>query len=151
MAKILLIEDDAILCETLGYNLEREGFDALLANDGPSGLELARSQQPVPLSDRRQLRGQLAGPQPVWRWKRDPKGTQYLIRSSYVYDERGTKKYYVAIGLSYAESQKLLNGFTWLTMGLSPLVFLIGGITGWMQAAALAAAKTRTGAKNVQQ
>jgi heavy metal sensor kinase len=95
------------------------------------GLETSPEFQSLGMDSPEVIRGQLAGPQPVWRWKRDPKGTQYLIRSSYVYDERGTKKYYVAIGLSYAESQKLLNGFTWLTMGLSPLVFLIGGITGW--------------------
>lgn len=46
MAKILLVEDDAVLCETLRYNLEREGYDTLATGNGASGLELARSAHP---------------------------------------------------------------------------------------------------------
>ena len=46
MMKILLIEDDKVLCETLVYNLERVGYEALTASDGLLGLELARSCSP---------------------------------------------------------------------------------------------------------
>ncbi|GIV97347.1 MAG: DNA-binding response regulator [Herpetosiphonaceae bacterium] len=46
MAKILLVEDDAVLCETLRYNLDREGYETLTAGDGAQALELARSAQP---------------------------------------------------------------------------------------------------------
>lgn len=46
MSKILVIEDDAVLCETLRYNLEREGYAIQTANDGLDGLELARSMHP---------------------------------------------------------------------------------------------------------
>ena len=46
MATILLIEDDPILSETLGYNLERAGFTVERALDGVMGLEQARRLQP---------------------------------------------------------------------------------------------------------
>lgn len=46
MSTILLVEDDPTLSETLSYNLEREGYTILLANDGVTGLEYARREQP---------------------------------------------------------------------------------------------------------
>lgn len=46
MATILLIEDDNILLETLAYNLMQAGFQVLSADDGISGLEMARRAQP---------------------------------------------------------------------------------------------------------
>jgi heavy metal sensor kinase len=95
------------------------------------GLETSPQYQALGMDPPAVIRSELRSPQPVWRVRRDAKGMPYLIRSSFVYDERGLVKFYVAIGLSRAEQQKLLNGFTWLTIGLAPLVFLIGGMTGW--------------------
>jgi DNA-binding response OmpR family regulator len=46
MAKILLIEDDSVLRETLAYNLECAGYEPLTASDGLVGLELARGHSP---------------------------------------------------------------------------------------------------------
>ena len=46
MTKILLVEDDIILCETLSYNLKLEGYQLLIANDGLAGLDLARNGEP---------------------------------------------------------------------------------------------------------
>ena len=43
---ILIVEDDETLQETLAYNLEREGYTVITAMDGPSGLDLARTQPP---------------------------------------------------------------------------------------------------------
>jgi DNA-binding response OmpR family regulator len=45
-ASILIVEDDETLQETLAYNLEREGYTVFSAIDGPTGLELARTQSP---------------------------------------------------------------------------------------------------------
>ncbi len=100
-------------------------------NGDTHGLETSPEYQALGVDPPQEIRAELNSPQPVWRTKHDPKGVPYLIRSSYVYDERGTEKYYVAIGLSLAESQKLLNLFTWMTIGLTPLVIIIGGLTGW--------------------
>lgn len=44
--KILVVEDEITLSETLVYNLERQGYDVLAAMDGHEALRLARSQKP---------------------------------------------------------------------------------------------------------
>lgn len=41
MARILLVEDNADLADGLRYNLELEGYDVQVAEDGESGLEKA--------------------------------------------------------------------------------------------------------------
>jgi len=46
MAKILIVEDEATLAETLAYNIREEGHEALVASDGLIGLETARVQHP---------------------------------------------------------------------------------------------------------
>ncbi|GAC1541498.1 MAG: response regulator transcription factor [Herpetosiphon sp.] len=46
MTTILLVEDETVLAETLQYNLEREGFSVVTAQNGVEGFELARSLRP---------------------------------------------------------------------------------------------------------
>ena len=46
MAKILIIEDEAKLAETLAYNIREEGHSSLVALDGLAGLEMARNERP---------------------------------------------------------------------------------------------------------
>lgn len=44
--KILVVEDEPALQETLSYNLTRQGYQVTLAGDGQNGLRLAREIQP---------------------------------------------------------------------------------------------------------
>lgn len=46
MTKLLLVEDDETLRETLAYNLTREGYTVTQAGDGVTALNLAREQKP---------------------------------------------------------------------------------------------------------
>lgn len=46
MKRILIIEDEKDLAELLAYNLEREGFRTITAQDGLVGLEQARAERP---------------------------------------------------------------------------------------------------------
>lgn len=46
MSKVLLVEDEATLRETLALNLTSEGYEVVTAGDGLSGLRLAREQTP---------------------------------------------------------------------------------------------------------
>ncbi len=46
MPKLLLVEDDQTLRETLAYNLTREGYSVTLAGDGMTALDLARQSRP---------------------------------------------------------------------------------------------------------
>jgi DNA-binding response OmpR family regulator len=44
--KILIVEDDANLLETIKYNLRKEGYDIVAASDGEQALEVARKEKP---------------------------------------------------------------------------------------------------------
>lgn len=44
--KILVVEDETALRETLAYRLAHEGYDVITAADGISAVEMARAQQP---------------------------------------------------------------------------------------------------------
>jgi two-component system phosphate regulon response regulator PhoB len=46
MQTILIIEDEKDLADLLAYNLEREGFRAVIARDGLSGLDAATTSSP---------------------------------------------------------------------------------------------------------
>lgn len=46
MKTILIIEDERDLADLIAYNLEREGFRVVIADDGTSGLERARTTLP---------------------------------------------------------------------------------------------------------
>lgn len=43
---ILVIDDEKDLIELLRYNLEKEGYDVIAANDGQSGLEVIKRHRP---------------------------------------------------------------------------------------------------------
>jgi DNA-binding response OmpR family regulator len=46
MTKLLLVEDDQTLRETLAYNLKHEGYEVIQASDGVAALDLAREHKP---------------------------------------------------------------------------------------------------------
>lgn len=46
LSVILLIEDDVLIQELVKFNLEKEGFEILVAGDGRRGLELAKARKP---------------------------------------------------------------------------------------------------------
>jgi len=46
MEKILIVDDEQTLLETLEYNIKKLGYEVVSANDGLTALDLARSQHP---------------------------------------------------------------------------------------------------------
>lgn len=46
MTRLLLVEDDQTLLDTLSYNLTREGYEVVRTTDGISALDLARESKP---------------------------------------------------------------------------------------------------------
>jgi DNA-binding response OmpR family regulator len=44
--QVLVVEDDNTLSEMIQYNLLRQGYEVLLANDGQEGIKLARQKNP---------------------------------------------------------------------------------------------------------
>jgi len=47
MIKILVIEDEMDIADLVALHLRREGFEPVLANDGITGLHLARTEAPA--------------------------------------------------------------------------------------------------------
>jgi DNA-binding response OmpR family regulator len=45
--KVLVVEDDSNLLDTLKYNLQKEGFDVVTAVDGAEALDIARKEKPA--------------------------------------------------------------------------------------------------------
>ncbi|MFC1677322.1 PleD family two-component system response regulator [Planctomycetota bacterium] len=66
---VLVIEDEKNILDILQYNLESDGFEVILAEDGRSGLELARKKKPdvilldwmMPEMDGLEVLGELKG------------------------------------------------------------------------------------------
>lgn len=46
MTKVLVVEDDSSLSRVLNYNLRREGYEVVMAEDGSQALEVARRERP---------------------------------------------------------------------------------------------------------
>ena len=44
--KILVVDDERVLAETIGYNLRRQGYAAVAAHDGQEALQAARREKP---------------------------------------------------------------------------------------------------------
>jgi two-component system OmpR family response regulator len=44
--KVLIVEDDVNLLETLKYNLRKEGYEIVTASDGQRAIEVARKEKP---------------------------------------------------------------------------------------------------------
>lgn len=80
-----------------------------------------------------EIRSVVNGKLTVWREEVDPKGEHYLIRAGYDNDETLDKTYYyVAIGRSLKDNRKILRSFTWLSVGVIPLIALGGCVLGWI-------------------
>ncbi len=70
--------------------------------------------------------------QTVVRETRDAKGVPYLLRASFIPDENHQRKFFVTIAHPLGESRSLITRFTWLCVGLVPLVIVTGGVMGWI-------------------
>lgn len=44
--KILIVDDEEHICELIGFNLRKSGYKTIAANDGLSGLKIARREKP---------------------------------------------------------------------------------------------------------
>jgi heavy metal sensor kinase len=105
---------------------------SLITDSDGHVMEASSAYESLGLDNTAQIQAVLKSPQAVWTEKYDNRGVPYLIRASYVNDEALHRKYYVAIGMSLADSGKLLNDFTLLIVGLVPLVILTGCVMGWI-------------------
>ena len=67
---------------------------------------------------------------PVVVIRKDEHGTPYLIRQGTVPDER-RHQYFVAIGRSLADADRIVATFTWRYFAIMPLLVILAGALGW--------------------
>ncbi|MDP9171149.1 MAG: ATP-binding protein, partial [Acidobacteriota bacterium] len=108
-----------------------QGIDFIADSDGHA-LEESPTYKSLGADDLKHVRAVLRSNQPVWVDKWDPTGVRYLIRQGNLESENHLRRYFVAIGKSRGQDVAILQKFTWLCVGLIPLVVLTGGITGWI-------------------
>ena len=46
MSKILIVEDNEMNRDMLSRRLERKGFEVVMAEDGPKGVDMSKSENP---------------------------------------------------------------------------------------------------------
>ncbi len=44
--KVMVVEDEPVLLDTLAYNLKKQGYDVVTATDGQQAIQLARKERP---------------------------------------------------------------------------------------------------------
>jgi heavy metal sensor kinase len=105
----------------------------LIADAEGHVLEGSANYRSLGMDNPSEIRSVLQSPGAVWHERSDGEGAPYLIRASYVNaEDEGTRKFYVAIGTSLADSNKLLGRFTLQGAALLPLVILTGITIGWI-------------------
>ncbi len=105
----------------------------LIADADGHVLEGSSNYQSLGMDKPSEIRSVLQSPGAVWNEKTDAQNVPWLIRASYVYgEEDASKKFYVAIGTSLADSRRILNRFTLQGVILLPLVILTGVVIGWI-------------------
>jgi heavy metal sensor kinase len=96
-------------------------------------LEGSENYKSLGLDNPNMIRAVLQSTGAVYDDRTGADGMPYLIRSGYVNAENdSSRKFYVAIGTSLAESNKLLSRFTWQGVLLLPVVILAGISIGWI-------------------
>jgi heavy metal sensor kinase len=104
-----------------------------IVDDRGRTLEKSPAYESLGLDSPAQIRKVFNAKEAQWVEKRDPHHVPYLIREFYVYGESNrTQKFFVAIGMSLANNQAVLNQFTWLCIGLFPVVIIAGCALGWI-------------------
>lgn len=115
---------------SIGARVQRVSF---VADANGRVLQETPAYEALGSENLRQIQRVLRSANPVWLEKTDPHGVVYLIRQSFVYDsDSHSRKFFVAIGRSLTEDRAILQRFTWLCVGLLPLVMLAGVATGWV-------------------
>ena len=94
-------------------------------------LEESRSYEALGKDSLNQIRSVLNSNQVRWPERSGPTGKRYLVRQSYVYDQDHKARFFVALGTPLSGNQALLTQFTWAIVGLVPMIFLTGILTGW--------------------
>lgn len=108
-----------LLTDDKGHVLQTNGYEQL-------GIDTPQEIQAV-------LKAQANKPQaPNWKVKYTRDGVPYLIRAGLFVDDLPHRQFFVAIGRSLGERDKIVREFTWNYFVFVPVMILACSILGWV-------------------
>ena len=105
-----------------------------IADAAGQTLEHSATYQTLGIDTPAEIAKVLASNQPLWSIKTSAAGIPYQVRAGWLLDEERHHKFFVAIGTSLEDKEQLLSRFTWLVVGIVPLMILAGYGIGWVLA-----------------
>lgn len=105
----------------------------LLADAKGKYLEVGPKYRDLAVEKPEQIRQAIQSKESRWHIRKNAAGTDFLIRSGVLMSE-DDKPFYISIGRSYAEGQRITDEFTWYySLMLAPTI-LGAGLLGWFVA-----------------
>jgi heavy metal sensor kinase len=105
----------------------------LLTDASGTILEIGPDYNEIAIESVEDIKQTIQAKEPVWKHKRNSEGTEYLIRAASLMSEGGIP-YYVAIGRSFEQRDRLVDQFMWYYWVLLPAFVASGGLLGWFMA-----------------
>ncbi|MBC8167442.1 MAG: HAMP domain-containing protein, partial [Bryobacteraceae bacterium] len=105
----------------------------LLADANGNNLQVSPKYRQLPMETPEEVRSAVRRRAQDWKVLRDGSGTPYLIRTG-VMTAEDDRHYYVSIGRSAAEKERILSSFTWYYSSLLPLMIISTAVLGWFMA-----------------
>lgn len=116
------------------FIVERVRRVYMLADAEGKPLEWSGLYQSIGFDSPSSIRAVINSQRPVWTTRYNSRHAAFLIRAGVVYDEKHEAPYFVALGRPLSEEQVILSQFTWICVGLIPLLILSGCVLGWVLA-----------------
>ena len=73
-------------------------------------------------------------PKPYWMDRRNSQGEPFKIRAGIFWDERHHAPFYVAIGTSLLNNEKILSQYDWVLLLVCTGALFLGSLIGWIMA-----------------
>lgn len=104
----------------------------LLTDSKGNVMQVSSIYQSIGVESPEEIEAAVRTPKPIWKMRRNSRGTPFLIRAGVVYDEGHHAPFYVAIGRPMDDSAQILKQYTWVYVGLIPFSLLCGCVLGWL-------------------
>lgn len=105
----------------------------LLTDQNGTVLEVSPKYEQLGIESPQEIRDTLRKKESIWKMKRNSDDATYLIREGLLIAE-DDKPYFVAIGRSYEEGDRLIAQFTRSYSILLPLMIVTASLLGWFMA-----------------
>jgi heavy metal sensor kinase len=105
----------------------------LLADPQGQIKEISPRYRQLPIESPEEIRRAIRHREQSWKIVKDRSGTTYLIRTGILMSE-DDQPYYIAIGRSTAEGDRILAQFTWYYGWMLPVMILSTAVLGWFMA-----------------